>query len=340
MSAPTRNRQLRLAARPEGRIKPTDFTTVDEPVPEPGPGQALVRTLYLSVDPTNRVWMADIEQYMPPVKLGEVMRAVGLGEVIASNHAELSPGDLVVGLLGWQELALLDFSGPRRPTKIPPGLPFPLSAYLGALGSTGATAYFGLTELGVPKPGETVVISAAAGAVGSVAGQIARNLGARAVGIAGSAAKCAWLTGELGFDAAVCYRDPDWRDQLRRACPDGIDVDFENVGGEIMNAVLAGMNLHGRVVLCGLISGYNAGKRMLGPFDTVLMKRLTVRGFIILDYYPRIGEAIAQLGQWMAAGKLVHRDTVIEGLERAPEALDMLFDGGNTGKLVIKVAAR
>ncbi|MBZ0237325.1 MAG: NADP-dependent oxidoreductase [Deltaproteobacteria bacterium] len=335
---PTRNRQFRLASRPEGKVQRSNFDAVDGDVPSPGAGQLLVRTKYLSLDPTNRVWMQDIEQYLPPVQIGEVMRGVGLGEVIESQHPDFKAGDLVIGMVGWQEVAVLDGGGPNKPTRLPPGLPFPEPAFLGALGVTGITAYFGLLELGKPKAGETVVVSAAAGAVGSVAGQIAKLQGCRVVGIAGSADKCAWLTGELGFDAAICYRDADWKEQLRAACPEGIDVDFENVGGDIMSTVLAGMNLHGRVVLCGLISGYNTGKRMLGPFDTVLMKRLTVSGFIILDYAPRFMEAVMQLGQWMMQGKLRHADTIVDGLDAAPEALNMLFDGGNRGKLLVRVA--
>ncbi len=341
MSAlPGRNRQYRLAARPSGRVKQSDFAVVDAPVAGPGPGQLLVRTLYLSIDPTNRMWMEERPTYLPPVGIGEVMRGFGLGEVVASASPDFEVGDLVVGMVGWQEVALLEGSGPLKPMRLPPGLPFPLPAFLGTLGVTGITAYFGLLELGKPKEGETVVVSAAAGAVGSVVGQIAKIRGCRAVGIAGSVDKCAWLTGELGFDAAVCYRDADWRKQLRAACPQGIDIDFENVGGDIMNGVMAEMNLHGRVVLCGLISGYNEGQRMLGPFDTILMKRLTVSGFIILDYARRYLEAIMQLGQWMMQGKLRHQDTIVDGLDRAPEALNLLFDGGNRGKLLVKVAER
>jgi NADPH-dependent curcumin reductase CurA len=333
-----RNRQFRLKTRPTGRVRREDFDVVDAAVAEPGEGQVLVRTLYLSLDPTNRVWMEERPSYLPPVGIGEVMRGFGLGEVIASGSKEFAVGDKVLGMVGWQEVALLDTRGDLKPMRIPPGLPFPLPAFLGTLGVTGITAYFGLLELGKPKAGETVVVSAAAGAVGSVVGQIAKLHGCRVVGIAGSADKCAWLTGELGFDAAVNYKDAGWAAQLRAACPDGIDIDFENVGGEIMSTVMAGMNLHGRVVLCGFISAYNQGERMTGPYDTILMKRLTVSGFIILDYAPRYLEAIMQLGQWMMQGKLRHADTIVDGLERAPEALNMLFDGGNRGKLLIKVS--
>jgi NADPH-dependent curcumin reductase len=334
---PDKNLQLRLKSRPVGRVTAANFDVVSAPVTAPASGQILVRTRYLSLDPTNRVWMEERPSYLPPVEIGAVMRGFGLGEVIESASSEYKVGDLVLGMVGWQEVATLEDQGALKPMRLPPGLPFPQAAFLGTLGVTGITAYFGLLELGKPKEGDTVVVSAAAGAVGTVVGQIAKIKGCRVVGIAGSADKCAWLTGELGFDAAINYKDADWRDQLRRACPKGIDIDFENVGGDIMNSVMAEMNLHGRVVLCGMISGYNEGQRMMGPFDTILMKRLTVQGFIILDYAPRYMEAVMQLGQWMMQGKLRHQDTVVEGLEKAPETLNMLFDGGNRGKLLVKI---
>lgn len=332
------NRQFRLTSRPTGRVERSHFELATGAIPTPDDRQLVVQVLYLSLDPTNRVWMQDIEQYMPPVAIGDVMRGNGLGRVVESRHPDYAAGDLVIGLVGWQDYALMSGDGAGRPFRIPPGLPFPLPALLGALGVTGLTAYFGLLELGKPVAGETVVVSAAAGAVGSVVGQLAKLKGCRAVGIAGTREKCELLTGELGFDAAVCYRDPDWRDQLAAACPQGIDINFENVGGDIMNGVLSRMNLRGRVVLCGLISGYNAGKRMLGPFDTILMKRLRVEGLIILDYAPRFMEGTMQLGQWLMQGKLISKDTIVDGLEQAPEALNMLFDGGNLGKLLVKVA--
>lgn len=331
------NRRFLLRRRPQGRIRPDDFELVREPVPVPGPGEALVRTCYLSLDPTNRIWVEDVEQYMPPVALGEVMRGAAVGQVVASNDPALPPGTVVTGLLGWQDYAIV--GGPRgaMAQSVPPPLPDPLSALLGVLGITGLTAYFGLLDVGRPQAGETVVVSAAAGATGSVVGQIAALRGCRVVGIAGGPAKCAWLR-EIGFAAAIDHRAADWREQLAAATPAGIDLSFENVGGEIMDAVMARMNLHGRVVLCGMISGYNAGQPMRGRFDTILMKRLRVEGFIVIDYFPRFPEATAQLGQWLREGKLRHRETVVDGLERAPEALNMLFDGANVGKLVLRVA--
>jgi NADPH-dependent curcumin reductase CurA len=332
------NRQFRLKTRPVGRVKASDFDLVEGAIPEPGPNQVVARLLYLSLDPTNRIWMSDAEGYMPPVGIGEVMRGAGVSQVVASNNPAYKVGDLVTGLVGWQDYTATDGEGMGMLTPIPPGLPVPPSAMLGVLGITGLTAYFGLLEIGKPQAGETVVVSAAAGAVGSIVGQLAKIKGARAVGLAGSREKCEWITRELGFDAAINYKDRDWREQLARACPRGIDVNFENVGGEIMEEVLDRMNLHGRVALCGMISGYNTGERMRGPFDAVLVKRLRVEGFIILDYLPRFIEGAMQMAQWIMEGKLKHRETVVEGLERAPEALNMLFDGANTGKLIVKVA--
>jgi NADPH-dependent curcumin reductase CurA len=331
------NRQYRLRRRPEGRIRPSDFELVEAPAPSPGPGQAVARVLYLSLDPTNRIWMADVEQYMPPVQIGEVMRGIGLAQVIESNAARYAAGDLVTGLTGWQDYVLIDSNAAAiRP--VPRGLPVPPAVLLGVLGGTGLTAYFGLLDIGRPQAGETVVVSAAAGATGSVAGQIAKLKGCRVVGIAGGPDKCRWLTDELGFDAAVDYKVSGWAERLRAACPRGVDVNFENVGGEIMDAVMSLMNLNGRVVLCGLISGYNTGEPMRGRYDLILMKRLRVQGFIVIDFASRFGEAVQQLAQWVADGKLKQRETIVDGLERAPTAINLLFDGGNTGKLLVKVA--
>jgi NADPH-dependent curcumin reductase CurA len=282
--------------------------------------------------------MTDIEQYMPPVALGEVMRGGGLGQVVASNHPGYQVGDLVTGLTGWQDYVVTDGSGLGALTVLPKGLPVPLPALMGALGVTGLTAYFGLLDIGQPKAGETVVVSSAAGATGSVVGQIAKIRGCRVVGIAGGPEKCAWITDDLGFDAAVDYKRSGWQARLRAACPAGVDVNFENVGGEIMDEVMGCMNLGGRVVLCGMISGYNAAEPMRGRFDVVLMKRLRVQGFIILDFLPRFAEGAMQLAQWMMEGKLKHRETIVEGLEQAPVAINQLFDGTNVGKLLVKVA--
>jgi NADPH-dependent curcumin reductase CurA len=330
------NRQFRLAARPVGRVKSSDFQLHEEPVPTPGPNEALVRNLYLSLDPTNRVWMSELDGYLPPVAIGEVMRGITLAEVVASNRSDFAVGDKVTGLLGWQDYAIVGDKG--KPTKLPP-LPVPLPTLLGALGGTGLTAYFGLLEIGQPKPGETVVVSAAAGAVGSIVGQLAKIKGCRVVGLAGTREKCELLTSELGFDVAINYKDADWKKQLRAACPKGIDIDFENVGGEILDAIVPMLNLRARIVLCGLISSYNADQKVPGPnLGPVLVKRARIEGFIILDYVPRFAEGMTQLAQWMIEGKLKHRDTIVDGLENAPTALNMLFDGTNIGKLLVKVA--
>lgn len=331
------NRQFRLKARPEGRIERGHFDFVESGVPEPGAGEALVRVLYLSLDPTNRIWMSDMDQYMPPVAIGEVMRGGGIGVVVKSNSPRYQVGDHVLGLTGWQDYCLAD-EGANAMSVLPADLPIPLSTMLGACGMTGITAYFGLLELGRPQPGETVLVSAAAGAVGSVVGQIARIQGCRVVGIAGGAEKCRHIVEDLGFDAAVDYKAADWRQQLIAATPDGIDVNFENVGGEIMEAVMLRMNLFGRMPLCGMISGYNSGEPMRADFASILMRRIEVRGFIVSDFMGRFTEATTQLATWYLEGKLQHEETLIEGLEQAPEAVNLLFDGGNVGKLVVKVS--
>lgn len=336
----SQNREFRLAARPVGMIKPTDFQLALTPIPEPGPGQALVRLLYLSLDPTNRMWMSERDGYLPPVELGAVMRGGGLGQVVRSSNPAFPEGSLVRGLLGWRDYALIGQGCDTKVSPVPPGLAVPLPVLLGALGTTGLTAYFGLTEIGKPQPGETVVISAAAGATGSVAGQIAKILGCRVVGIAGSDEKCAWLCSELGFDAAVNYKSEGWKKQLSAACPKGIDVVFENVGGEILDASLARINLRARIILCGLIAAYNAKEPVPGPynFGNVLIKRARIEGFIILDFASRFPEGVRQLAQWFRAGLLKHRDTIVNGLEQAPVAINRLFDGSTTGKLLIAVA--
>ena len=331
------NRQFRLKARPQGRIKKSDFDLVEAPIPEPGPGQALVRNVYLSLDPTNRIWMSDMDQYMPPVELGAVMRGGGIGIVVKSNSPAYKVGDQVTGLVGWQDYTIAGETPETAMGVIPKGLPVPLTAMMGACGMTGLTAYFGLLELGQPKAGETVVVSAAAGAVGSVVGQIAKIKGCRAVGIAGGKEKCRHLVEELGFDAAVDYKAADWKERLVEATPDGIDVNFENVGGEIMEAVMARMNLFSRMPLCGMISGYNTDQPMRADFSPILMRRITVRGFIVIDFMSKYAEGSMQLAQWVAEGKIKHRETIVDGLEDAPVAVNKLFDGENIGKLIVKI---
>lgn len=333
------NRRFLLRERPSGDFDPKILQRVVEPAPTPGPGQALVRNLYLSLDPTNRIWMSEADSYLPPVPLGDVMRGGGVGEVVESNTSKFPVGAKVGGLFGWQDYALISDSGEGMAQVIPGWLPVPLTATMGVLGVTGMTAYFGLLDIGKPKRGETVVVSAAAGAVGSIVGQIAKIVGARVVGIAGSQDKCEWLTRELGFDAAINRRDPNWREQLKAACPNGVDVDFENAGGEIMEAVIELMNLHSRIVLCGMISQYGKDdRRNIGPgnFADLLFKRIQLKGFIILDYVPRFALAQLRMMWWMKRGLIKDRSTVVKGFDNAPQALTQLFTGANTGKLFVE----
>jgi NADPH-dependent curcumin reductase CurA len=332
---PILNRQLRLQSRPKGMIAPGDLQLKEAPLPELKDGQALARVKYLSIDPTMRVWMA-ADTYLPAVAIGEVMRAFGFAEIVESRHPDYKKGDRVTGLTGLQDYVVFDASAKSFFQKVPK-IPFVSdTVFLGLLGANGLTAFFGM-EIAQAKKGDTLVVSAAAGATGSIAGQIGKIRGCRVVGIAGTDEKCNWLTKDLGFDAAINYKHPDWKQKLAAATPSGIDIDFENVGGEIMQEVLNRMNLHGRVVLCGLISGYTKEDPGLVSLGTVLVKRLRIEGFIILDYVPHFMEAATQLGQWKMFGKLKDRETIVEGLEKAPEAINMLFTGGNTGKLIVKV---
>ncbi|HKZ73965.1 MAG TPA: NADP-dependent oxidoreductase [Steroidobacteraceae bacterium] len=332
------NTQLRLKQRPTGRASASDFDRTAEARSSPGPGEVLVKVLYLSIDPTNRVWMSDVPQYMPPVAIGDVMRGAGLGEVLESNAPGFASGDLVFGLVGWQEYALMRPGGPFPLTRLPRQTSLPPQAFLGVCGPSGVTAYYGIVDICAPKPGETVVVTGAAGSVGSVAGQLAKFQGARAVGIAGGPEKCRLLVEEFGFDAAVDYKSPEWRQQLKAAVPRGVDALFENVGGPIMHAVFGRMNVGGRVALCGLINAYNGDGTTQGDFGALLGRRLHVHGFNIIDYEKQWPAAMEKLVRWVLEGRLRSRDTVVHGLERAPEALNMLFDGRNVGKLVVRVA--
>jgi len=332
------NRSWRLAARPQGMIKDSDFTWREDPVPEHlGEGELLVRTLYLSVDPTQRGWM-EMDTYMPAVPIGDVMRAGGVGRVVRSNAPGFSPGDLVSGLVGWQDYTVLSTTGFVAPFKLPPGVP-PTMA-LSLFGLTGLTAYFGLLEIGKPKEGETVVVSGAAGATGMAAAQIAKIKGCRSIGIAGGAEKCGYLTHELGLDAAIDYKSEDVEARLREVCPKGIDVYFDNVGGEILSAALGNLAMRGRVVLCGAISGYNDMRNMRGPrnYLNLLVQRGRMEGFIVTDFAAKFGEGFMQLAAWAKEGRIKDRVDVAEGLESAPAALRRLFTGANVGKQLIKVA--
>jgi NADPH-dependent curcumin reductase CurA len=339
------NRVFRLRRRPADSLETDDFDLVEESVPEVRDGQALVQTLWLSIDPSNWIWMSDVEYGLPPVAVGNVMRAFGIGQVVESRRDDLNAGDLVYGLTGWAEYAIADDEANELPFRRldtpPPGVP--LSWLLGPLGHPGVTAYLGLHDIGKPQPGETMVVSTAAGAVGSAAGQIGKARGARVVGITGSTEKCRYVVEELGFDAAVNYKDPDWTWQLDEALPDGVDVDFENVGGEIIERVVARLNVGARVVLCGLMSDYkrmgsSAEKQSRIDLSQILVNRALVGSFLVLDHANRFPEAIEYLADLVRVGKLRHRETVVEGLERAPEALSQMFAGSNIGKLLVKVA--
>ncbi len=332
----TNNRRWILVKRPRGMLAPGDLELIETALVPIEDGQALARVKYLSMDPTMRVWMTDVPQYMAPVAIGEVMRAFGLAEIIESRHADFKKGDKVLGLTGLQEYAVISGKETRNFQKVP-SIPFVSdSSFLGIFGITGLTAFFGM-EIAKPQAGETLVVSAAAGATGSIAGQIGKIHGCRVVGIAGSEEKCKWITKELGFDGAINYKQPDWKEQLAAATPKGIDINYENVGGEVMRAVLNRMNLHGRVVLCGLISEYTKGEPAMASFSQIIIKRLRVEGFLILDYASRYLDAGKQLGMWKMMGKLKDRQTVVKGLEKAPEAINMLFKGENIGKLIVEV---
>lgn len=330
------NQQWLVARRPHGRLKEVNFKWVERPVPELADGQVLVHNIYLSLDPTNRIW-ASMDSYIPAVPIGGVMRGITIGVVAESRNPGFATGDLVQGLGGWQDFYAGDATGWAKLPRIP-GLP--LTSYFVAMGHIGFTAYFGLTDLAQAKAGETLVVTAAAGAVGSIAGQIGKIIGCRVVGIAGSDEKCQWITHDLGFDAAINYKKEDMREALKRECPHGIDVDFENVGGPIFDAILERLNIGARVALCGLISQYNVEGPPQGPanFAYLLAKRARVQGFIVTDYAPRFPEAASQIVQWLKEGKLKYRIDVVNGLSQAPEAINRLFDGTNTGKLIVKVS--
>jgi NADPH-dependent curcumin reductase CurA len=329
------NRQFRLASRPTGLVGRENFELTEEDVPAPDDGQVLVKLEYISLDPAMRGWMNDARSYVPPVQIGEVMRALGAGTVQTSNHGSFKEGQHVVGVFGVQEYAVSDGQGVIA---VDPNL-VPLPTYLGALGMTGMTAYFGLLDVGDVKEGETVVVSGAAGAVGSVAGQIAKIKGCRVVGIAGGAEKCSWLTDDLGFDAAIDYKSEDVRAALKEHCPKGVDVYFDNVGGDILDIVLGRLACRARIVICGAISQYNREGGMKGPanYMSLLVNRARMEGFVVFDYADRYAEAGMQMAGWMAEGKLRSREEVVEGLENFPEALLKLFNGENIGKLVLQV---
>jgi NADPH-dependent curcumin reductase CurA len=330
------NHQYRLAARPVGVPKDSDWKYTEEPVGEPGDGQILIKMLYISLDPAMRGWINEGQSYVPPVGIGEVMRAGAGGRVIASKNNKFAVGDYVVGAFGVQEYALSDGSGV---TKVDTRLA-PMPVYLATLGMPGMTAYFGLLDIGKPKQGETLVVSAAAGAVGSVVGQIGKIKGCRVVGIAGGPQKCQYVVKELGFDAAIDYKQEDVSAALRKHCPKGVDIYFDNVGGEILDAVLAQLNRGARIPLCGAISQYNQLEKIQGPknYLSLLVNRATLQGFIVFDFADRYMEAATQMAGWLLGGKLKSREDIVDGLQTFPDTLLKLFKGENFGKLLLKVA--
>lgn len=334
----TGNRHVwRLRKRPEGNISDQDLEYVQEPMPPCGEGQVLVAVDYLSLDPTNRIWMSDAEQYMPPVRINDPMRGGIAGRVVESKNHALPVGSMVAGLGEWAThfVAVPPFVGPLD---LPEGMP--VETMWGSLGGVGWTAYCGFLNICNPKPGEVLVVSAAAGAVGSLVGQIAKIKGCTVIGIAGGAEKCRYVIQELGFDHCIDYKNQDVGRELDRLCPDGIDLNFENVGGEIMHAVTSRLRLFGRMALCGMISTYNdtVVDKVANPWNDILMRRIKVQGFIVSDYVGQFGEASQQLAKWWAEGKIKTREDVRPGLDNALTALGDLYTGGNNGKLLIKVA--
>ncbi len=344
--APLSNRQFRLAARPVGLPKASDWNLTTEPVGEPAEGQVLVKVLQLSLDPAMRGWMNEGRSYIPPVGIGEVMRAIGVGKVIASKNPAFAAGEMVAGGFGIQEYCLVEDAKRAGLDKIDLRLGGP-EKWLNALGMPGMTAYFGLLEVGQPKAGETVVVSGAAGAVGQTVGQVARIKGCRVVGIAGGKAKCDFVVNELKFDACIDYKSGNGqdgaravRDGLKQHCPKGVDVYFDNVGGDILDVLLTRINKHARIVICGAISQYNNTTPVKGPsnYMMLLVARARMEGMVVFDYAERYGTAVRDIAQWMKEGRFISREDVVDGIENFPATLNKLFSGENFGKLVLRVA--
>jgi NADPH-dependent curcumin reductase CurA len=329
------NHQVRLAARPVGLPKPSDWSFTEEPVHEPGPDELLVQILYISLDPAMRGWMNEGKSYIAPVGIGDVMRAGAVGRVIASRHQAFPVGTCVSGAFGVQEYAVVQG---KSATPVDPQVA-ELPLYLGTLGMPGLTAYFGLLDIGQPKSGDCVVVSGAAGAVGSVVGQIAKIKNCRVIGIAGGPNKCRYIISELGFDAALDYKAEDVRQALPKLCPNGINIYFDNVGGDILDAALMRLAIGARIPLCGAISQYNNTGPIKGPSNylSLLVNRATMKGFLVFDFADRYAAAVREMAGWMAAGKLKSREHIVKGLDQFPAALLMLFIGENTGKLVLAV---
>jgi NADPH-dependent curcumin reductase CurA len=328
------NKQVLLASRPDGWVKETDFRIAETPLPAPADGQVLLKNLYLSLDPYMRGAMNEKRAYGKPLQIGDVMVGETISEVSESRNPKFKPGDTVAAQAGWQQYALSDGENLRP---VDPRL-LPASVYLGVAGMPGVTAWYGLLKIGQPKPGETVVVSAASGAVGSVVGQIAKIRDCRVVGVAGGKQKCDYVTGDLGFDACIDHRDANWYEALKEATPKGIDIYFENVGGPLLDAVLGRCNPFARIPLCGMIAEYNAKERYgLKNLISAVGNRIRLQGFIISDHFDIWPEALAQLAQWISEGKLKYRETVTNGLENAPAAFVGLFKGENFGKQIVKI---
>ncbi len=334
------NHQIRLASRPVGLPTRANWSSTTEPVAEPGPGGVLVKTLYLSLDPAMRGWMNEGKSYIPPVEIGAVMRAGGVGQVIASNNTDFAVGDYVNAGLDVQEYCLIAQENIKRSGifKIDPRLG--LTTWTNVLGMPGMTGYFGLLEVGMPKAGETVVVSGAAGAVGQTVGQIAKLKGCRVVGIAGGKAKCDWVVKELGFDACIDYKNSDVRAGLKEHCPNGVDIYFDNVGGEILDMVLAKINRKARIIICGAISQYNNTTAVKGPANylSLLVNRARMEGIVVFDYADRYHLGVAEMAGYLKAGKMKSKEDIVTGIENFPDALLKLFNGENFGKLVLEVA--
>lgn len=336
MAAARHNQHILLAARPRGEIRPGDFEFVDAPMPAAGPGEVLVEARYLAVEPAMKGWMENRVDYLAPLQVGDVMRGNMAGRVLESNNPRYPVGAMVMGQLGWRRYAVSD--GRSVPLRILPPDIAPTAA-MNVLGITGITAYFGMLDIGRPLAGETVLVSGAAGATGSVAGQLARIAGARVIGIAGGAEKCAWLVSELGFEAAIDYRAEDLGQRVAELCPQGLDVFFDNVGGETLDIALANLADRARVVLCGGISRYNQAGPIPGPVNyfNLVYRRARMEGFIVLDYAERFSEATTVLAGHLKSGELRHRETVLKGFEQLPQALMNLFSGANIGKQLVEV---
>ena len=330
------NHQVRLAARPQGMPRREDWRFTEEAVRQPAEGEVLVKVQYISLDPAMRGWMNDAKSYIRPVDINEVMRASGVGQVVASKHADFKVGDSVTGMTGVQEYVLCNA---KHLSKVDAQIA-PLPVYLSVLGMPGMTAYFGLLEVGQPQAGETLVVSGAAGAVGSVVGQIAKIKGCRVIGIAGGAEKCRYLIEEIGFDAAIDYKHEDVKKALKTHCPKGVDIYFDNVGGDILDTVLTQIARKARIVICGAISQYNNTVPPKGPANylSLLVNRARMEGMVVFDYAERYGEAAREMAHWMAAGRLKSREDIVKGIETFPETLLMLFKGENIGKLMIELS--